>query len=303
MRRWCINVTAHGALLFLDDEDRGATSPAGAAGCARGSHAWRLVLYIRARFAIDLETPPCVHAAEILVGISPFRRLIGIALAVTVCLGLWGCGKDAGSVKPALSGAGTRSGLGTKRFNALDRTFAALLPLERLRHEVVDATTFAVAARPAYAACDQVASVDALLRPIGRYCVLGLNLDEQIIVYNACVRAVTRHEPIASESACERSFAQIPSLVRRMRREARNSDRVIHGSALAPACRDALIVDARTYTLLNAYSRVFTALGRVRSRVDLRADLREALQRLDVLNAKIPPSVGQHRRELHTRCA
>src|ERR1044072_4156205 len=218
------------------------------------------------------------------------RRLRAPAVGVVVCMALWGCGKDdrAGSVTATVP-AGVKSGLGPERFKALDRIFASLPPLHVWMQRAPSANGFAPAARPAREACAAVSQVDPALGARGRYCSLGLDLDEQVVVFNGCYRAVTAHEPIAGESACQRSFSEIPSLARRMQREARRSDRAIRRLALTPACRRALSSRAQTYELLDAYVRVFEALASVRSRADSPTDLREGLRRLRTLAATVPP--------------
>jgi len=112
-------------------------------------------------------------------------RLIAMVVVVTAGSALWGRGSDehSGAVERVPASAGTKSGLGTARFRALDAILVASLPLDRFRGTAVDAATFAAAARPLRAACDALDERDRQLRRTRRSCRLGLNLNQHIIVF------------------------------------------------------------------------------------------------------------------------
>lgn len=212
--------------------------------------------------------------------ISP--ATFGTAVAVTVGLVLCGCGSDkpADAVRSATPNAGTESGLGTEAFNALDRVFVASPPLDRFNN----GPGFAAAAQPAHAACKALEKADARLRPLGRACSIGLELNGEILVFTDCVRAITRHKPVVSQSACDGSPGQIHSLLRAIRRQARHNDRVIRRTAFAPACRHALITKARKYAIWDANARAFARLASTRSD----ADFSEAWRLLAAANRDLP---------------
>jgi hypothetical protein len=230
-----------------------------------------------------------------------------MVVAATAGLALWGCGNDerTGPVKSGLVSAGTKSGLGTARFRALDAIAVASLPLDRFRSRAVDAATLAAAGRPLHAACDALDGRDRLLRGIRRGCQLQLNLNRQIVVFaTECLGGRTGTGRLSLGPACLGSIRRIPSLLLAIHHEERQGDRAIRRLALAPACRHTLITSARSDALYDAYSRAFALLARgarTRSGRDFEEGQR-LLGAADVKNQAFP-SAQQQLHEFRSACA
>jgi hypothetical protein len=228
-------------------------------------------------------------------------------VSVTAGSALWGCGSDerSGAVERVSVSAGTKSGLGTVRFRALDAILVASLPLDRFRSTAVDPATFAAAARPVRAACDALDVRDGWLRQIKRSCRLTLDIDEHIIVFSSeCPDGASATERLLHEDACRRSIQPIPGLLRRIRRQARGSDRAIRNARLTPACQRALKRPAGGDEIYGSYSRAFGLLAqgaRTRSRRDLEEGWR-LLVAADAENQDLP-SAKENLHEFRSGCA
>lgn len=153
-----------------------------------------------------------------------------MVVAVTAGLALWGCGNEA--VKPDVARAGTKSGLGTARYRALDALAVASLPFDRFRSRAVDAATLAAAGRPLRAACDALDSRDWLLKWTRRGCTLELNLNQEIVVFvTECLGGKTGTERLLFFGrGCRDSIRRISSLLLRIPRVSRQGDRVVRRS-------------------------------------------------------------------------
>lgn len=160
-------------------------------------------------------------------------------------------------------------------------------------------------ARRARTACDALDKRDALLRQTRRGCRLGLELNEQIVVFSVtCLRARGQVLGRAVTAECGRSIVKIRRLLRRITLGARQSDRVIRRSALASACRHALMTPAAVYAGYAAYSQAFALFARA-VRTKAGATSREALRALVTADAKNQrlPSVKRGLEEFRSGCA
>jgi hypothetical protein len=229
-------------------------------------------------------------------------------VAVMAGLALWGCGNadHTGAVKPGLASAGTKSGLGTARYRALDALAVASLPFDRFRSRAVDAATLAAAGQPLRAACDALDRRDLLLRWTRRGCRLQLNLNQEIVVFvTECLGGKTGTERLLFFGrACRGSIRRVSSLLLRIHRESRQGDRAVRRFALAPACRHTLITSERSYAINDAYSRAFALLGRG-ARTRSRRDLEEGQRLLGAADTKNQdlPSARQQLNEFRSACA
>jgi hypothetical protein len=169
----------------------------------------------------------------------------------------------------------------------------------------VDATQLAAAARRVRTACDALDEHDALLGSTRRGCRLGLELNEQVVVFSVTgLRLRGRLLGRAVTGECARSIVKIRSLLRRITREARQSDRVVRRSALASACRHVLMTPAAVYAGYAVYSRAFALSARA-VRTKSGATSREAsraLVRADAKNQRLP-SVKQGLERFRSGCA
>jgi hypothetical protein len=236
------------------------------------------------------------------------KRLIAMVVAAIAGLALCGCGnaEHSGAVKPGLASAGTKSGLGTARYRALDAIGVATLPFDKFRSHAVDAATLAAAGRPLRAACHAVDGRDGLLRWLKRACGLQLKLNQDNVVFvTTCLGGHTGTPgPLFFGRACLGSIQRISSLLPRILRVSRQGDRVVRRSALTPACRHTLITSAPSYAVDDAYSRGFALLARgVRTRS--RRDLEEAQRLLGAADTKNQhlPLAQQQLNEFRSGCA
>jgi hypothetical protein len=231
-----------------------------------------------------------------------------MVFAVTAGLALCGCGNAAytSAVKPDVARAGTKSGLRTARFRALDAIGVASLPFDRFRSRAVDAATLAAAGRALRAACDGLDNRDWLLKWTRRGCRLQLNLNQEIVVFvTECLGGKTGTQRLlVFGSACRDSIRRISSLLLRIPRESRHGDRAVRRSSLAQACRHTLITSELSYTIDDAYSRAFALLARgarTRSRRDVEEGQR-LLGTADTKNQQLP-SAQQQLNEFRSACA
>jgi hypothetical protein len=238
----------------------------------------------------------------------PGKRLIAMVVAATAGLALYGCGdaEHTGAVKPGLASAGTKSGLGTARYRALDAIAVATVPFDRFRSTAVDAATLAAAGQHLRAACDALDMRDGLLRWLKRACGLQLNFNQATVVFvTECLGGHTGTQgPLFFGRACLGSIQRISTLLPRIRRVSRQGDRAVRRSALTPACRQTLITSALSYAIDDAYSRAFALLARgarTRSRRDLEVGQR-LLGAADTKNQDLP-SAQQQLSEFRSGCA
>ena len=207
------------------------------------------------------------------------RPLISALAAAAVCLVPAACGDggDDRRTEPAPN-AGTSSGLGPERFEALEDVYVAALPIDELEDdEDVDPRAFAAAARAAIAACEALAEDDPLLAAIRRQCPVVNEFTEQLLRIDRC--------EAETGDACLAPIEDARASVRRFERLGRRADRVIARSQLTPACRRALTTPELAYDVYDAFERALALLERGLRRGAL-DDVEEAERILTATDAK-----------------
>jgi hypothetical protein len=207
------------------------------------------------------------------------------AVAAVTCAVLAACGdgdpSSAAEAPPA--NAGTGSGLGAERFEALDAVYAAALPLDRFRGDAsIDQGEFAAAARPTTTACNALDGGDRLLAAIRRLCPLLTELNEELLDVGAC--------DASDPGACGRAIDEARATVRRFARLGRGTDRVIARAGLDRACQRALVTPELAYAVFDGYGRALALLERGLM-TGSRADVDEAeriLTQTDARAARLP---------------
>jgi hypothetical protein len=185
------------------------------------------------------------------------RPVIWAVAAVTCCLVLPACGDgekpDRAQAPPAH--AGTRSGLGSARFRAIDAVYVASLPIDRFQDErTVDPRAFASATQPAIAACDALDRDDPLLGAVARMCPLVLQFSEQLLHVGPCAAAAA--------DRCLDVVDDMQRTVASYQRLGRRADRVIARTDLEPACQKALTTPDLAYAVFDGYARALVLLER-----------------------------------------
>jgi hypothetical protein len=185
------------------------------------------------------------------------RPVIRAVAAVTSCLVLSACGdgeKPDGPRTPP-EHAGTSSGLGSRRFRAIDAVYVASLPIDRFQDDrTVDPDAFASATQPAIAACDALDRDDPLLGAVRRMCPLVLRFSQQLLHVGPC-----------ADAAADRCLDVVDDMQRTVasfKRLGRDADRVIARTDLKPACQKALTTPDLAYAVFYGYARALALLER-----------------------------------------
>jgi hypothetical protein len=170
-------------------------------------------------------------------------RMLPASLTVMVCLAVGACGDT--SQAPPKAAAGRDSGLGVKRFAALDSVYAAAAPLDKHRgQKVFSFARFRADAKPLLKACDALPDDDALMRAMRSGCPLIGEFIEQGATVGTC----------DSKAACLRSMLDFRRFVKRLLAVSRRSDRVVAAEQkLAQECKHALTTPAQAYAVFEGY--------------------------------------------------
>ena len=182
--------------------------------------------------------------------------------AAATCLALAACGgdddaasNDAATARTATATAapGTASGLGARRFRALDDVYAAQLPIDELGEDA-GAARFETAAEPLLAACEALDDEDPLLASLRRTCPVLTRFTEQLARLGSCGGDRPR--------ACDRLVASVRRTLGDFGRLSRRSDTAIERSDLSAACKRALATPEPAYDVIASFERAFALLGR-----------------------------------------
>lgn len=216
-----------------------------------------------------------------------------VCLTAMVCLAVGGCGdnSDAGLARPKAN-AGRDSGLGVKRFAALDRLFAAAVALDKYRgqdQEELSLEQFRADARPVLKACDALRGRDALMRSIRSGCPLITTFVEQGAKIGTC----------DGTSTCLRSMRDFRRFVKRLSSVSRRSDRAIAAEmGLTDECKQALRTPPKAYAVFERYDDGMLLMQRaLRSPSPAALEkARSAIAAADKLSSELPSNKVLHAR-------
>jgi hypothetical protein len=177
--------------------------------------------------------------------------------AVTSCLVLSACGdgekRDAAQTSP--ENAGTSSGLGRERFEAIDDVYVASLPIDELRDDAaIDPDAFASATQRPIAACNALDRDDPLLGAVRRMCPLALQFSRQLLRFGA--------GEDGDAGRCRDVVDELQGTITSFERLGRRADRAIARSGLEDACRQALTTPDLAYAVFDGYARALAQLER-----------------------------------------
>jgi hypothetical protein len=182
------------------------------------------------------------------------RPVIWAVAAVTSCVVLSACGDGEKKQTPP-EHAGTKSGLGSARFRAIDAVYVASLPIDEFQDDtIVDPGAFASATRPAIAACDVLDRDDPLLGAVASMCPLVLRFSEQLLHVGPCADA--------EADRCIDVVEDLQGTVASFERLGRRADRIIARAGLTPACQRALTTRDLAYAVFDGYARALLLLER-----------------------------------------
>lgn len=200
-------------------------------------------------------------------------RGVRACMAVMACLVVGACGdeSDSGTASPKAD-AGKDSGLGVKRFDALDRVYAAALPLDRYQAEKdFSGARFRQETKPLLQACEALPEDDVLMRAMRSGCPLLTEFVQQESDIGAC----------DSIAECKRSMRSFRSFVNRMLAVSRRGDRAVAAEkGLSDGCKRALSTPPQTYSIFAGYESGILLMERA-LRSPSTAALDKAQQRLD----------------------
>lgn len=196
-------------------------------------------------------------------------RLLGACVTVLLCLAVGSCGdkSDSDADKPKAD-AGKDSGLGVKRFDALDRMFVAAVALDKYVEQ--DAEQFSLAkfredAKPLERACDELPGSDDLMRAMRTGCRVLQELTGRGAAFGTC----------ESNEACRRSTRALRRFFQRAATLSRRGDRVVAAEkGLAEDCKQALATPPKSYAVYASFDEGLALLQRA-----LRSPSPEALTR------------------------
>lgn len=185
--------------------------------------------------------------------------LLVVIAGASGCLALAGCGggESSGTGEAPPARAGSKSGLGAERFQAVDAVYVALRAFDELKGDgagPIDDGRLKTAVAPAVAACEALDADDALLGPFRDGCPLVVEFTAQVAGLDDCSSA---EDP----AACPVLFARVRRTLARLNRLGHRSDRAVRQSQLTPACRGALLTPSRAYRAFAGYDRAMRLLG------------------------------------------
>lgn len=184
--------------------------------------------------------------------------------------------------------------MSTAQFAAIERVYLAALPLDKFRKADAGSLSAANAAsRKALNACLKLSTTDPLLRALRAGCPALADLSQETAGLDSCTQA-----------AClKRVLSATRAKLRQARDGSRVSDRGVHATRLAKACKHVLLTPRSSYVAYDEYDKGFAKLAHA---VDAGSQSElEAAQRL--LNAAAKqsakaPSVKTSLRRLRADC-
>ena len=179
---------------------------------------------------------------------------------VAASLALGGCGDDdkdssESSAKTTAGGAGTQSGLGSARYEALEAVYAAAVPLDQLDDDAPISEYNRVLENYGQKCEEELDAEDGLLAAYRRFCPLVADLREQLTAAGTC-------EDESQIEQCRAGIQGFRVVVRKVLREGERYDRVVEATQLSAACRKALVNPELSYEVMRGYGRAFAYLER-----------------------------------------
>jgi hypothetical protein len=182
-------------------------------------------------------------------------RVPWACLTVMACLTVGACGDKSDSGVPAPKAqAGRDSGLGVKRFAALDSVFAAAVPLDKYQDQNdLSFERFREDSKPLLKACSALPEDDALMRAMRSGCPLIAELVEHEAGIGTC----------DSSATCLRSVRAFRRRVKRVIAVSRRTDRVVAAErTLVDACKQALKTPRGAYAAFEGYDSAMLLMQR-----------------------------------------
>lgn len=183
------------------------------------------------------------------------------ALAAVLCLALGACGgggsddddDGGGAARTATTpgAAGSGSGLGPGRFEALDAVYVAQVPIDEVGDDA-DPGEFKAATAPLVKACDELDADDPLLGPLRRVCPVLTRFAEQLQGFGTCASR--------DADACDEHIGDVRRTLRDFTRRSSQGDDAIRDAELTPACANALLTPSLAYEAIEGFERAFELL-------------------------------------------
>lgn len=193
-------------------------------------------------------------------------------LTLMLCLALGACGDTSDSaVAPPKADAGTGSGLGAKRFAALDSVFATAVALDKY-HDQTDVSSAQLRedSKPLLKACQALPADDALMRAVRSGCPRIAEFPAHGAAIGAC----------DGSAACLRATRALRAFVKRLLGVSRRTDRAVAAEQqLADKCKQALTTPSQAYAVFEGYDSAVLQMQRA-LRAPSAAALDSARQRL-----------------------
>ena len=174
-----------------------------------------------------------------------------------LCLALGACGDTSDSaVAPPKTDAGTGSGLGAKRFAALDSVFATAVALDKYRDQTdVSSEQLREDSKPLLKACQALPDDDALMRAMRSGCPQIAEFATRGATVGTC----------DGSAACLRSTRGLRAFVKRLLGVSRRTDRAVAAEQqLADTCKQALTTPSQAYAVFEGYDSAMLQMQRAR---------------------------------------
>jgi hypothetical protein len=200
-------------------------------------------------------------------------RMARACATLMLCLALGACGDRSDSaVAPPKADAGTGSGLGAKRFVALDAVFATAVALDKYQDQTdVSSEQLREDSTSLLKACRALSEDDALMRAVRGGCPQINEFAAQAATIGTC----------DGNAACLRSSSRaLRAFVKRLVAVSRDTDRAVAAEQqLAHECKQALTTPSQAYAVFEGYdsamlqmqhalrARSVAALDRARERL------------------------------------
>ena len=183
--------------------------------------------------------------------------MTAVLAAALLCLVLGACGggedDDGGSARTGTTAnaAGSDSGLGPERFEALDAVYVAQVPIDEVGDDA-DPGAFEAATAPLVKACDELDAGDPLLGPLRRVCPVLTRFAEQLRGLGTCSSR--------GADACDDLIGDVRRTLRDFTRLSRRGDEAIRDAELTAACASALLTPPLAYEAIEGFERAFELL-------------------------------------------
>jgi hypothetical protein len=184
--------------------------------------------------------------------------------------------------------------MSTAQFAAVQRVYVAALPLDKFRKSGAGSLTAANAAsRKALNACLKLSTADPLLRALRASCPALADLSQETAGLDSCTQAACLKKVLTATRAKLRSA----------RDGSRVSDRGVHATRLARACKHVLLTPQSDYV---AYERFDTGFAKLAHAIDTgsQSELNAAQKLINAADreAAKAPSAKTSLRRLRAHC-